>query len=30
MPNSAQAVSCAFIVKLPKNVLMSGVVVTET
>jgi len=30
IPNSAQAVSCAFMVKLPKNVLMSGVVVTET
>ena len=30
MPNSAQAVSCAFMVKPPKNALMSGVVVTET
>ena len=30
MPNSAQAVSCAFMVKLPKNAPTSGVVVTET
>ena len=30
MPNSAHAVSCAFMVKLPKKVVMIGLVVTET